>query len=249
MFHSSVSHGKGLAQYLPVSTTEATNDRLSNRDDRNIKKERSNNDSRDAHLIHALRGGQEEAFCELIDRYHSSLMRLARTYVSSQAVAEEVVQETWMGVLEGIKRFEGRSSIKTWLFRILSNRAKTRGQRERRYCSFDDLSPNHGDHESTRSWEESGRLFSTSADGAKWSVEHWDDKTPDRHLLSKEGLEQIEHAIQQLPNLQRQTIILRDVEELEATEACSLLGVSMTNQRVLLHRARTKVRQVLAEYL
>jgi RNA polymerase sigma-70 factor (ECF subfamily) len=92
-------------------------------------------------------------------------------------------------------------------------------------------------------------LFSTAVDDGRWSVEHWDDKTPERLLLSKEGLEQIEHAIQKLPNLQRQTIIFRDVEGLEAIEACSLLGVSMTNQRVLLHRARTKVRQVLAQYL
>jgi len=249
MQHSSVSYGKGLAQYLPVSTTETTNDRLSSREDRKITKKRPNSDSRDAQLIQALREGKEEAFCELIDRYHSSLLRMARIYVSSQAVAEEVVQETWMGVLEGIKWFEGRSSLKTWLFRILSNRAKTRGQRERRYCSFDDLSPHLGDHESTRSWEESGWLFSTAADDGRWSVEHWDDKTPERLLLSKEGLEQIEHAIQKLPNLQRQTIIFRDVEGLEAIEACSLLGVSMTNQRVLLHRARTKVRQVLAQYL
>ncbi len=198
MLHNSVSHGKSLGQYLPVLTTETINDRLSSREDRNITKKQPNSDSRDAHLIQALREGTEEVFCELIDRYHFSLFRLARTYVSSQAVAEEVVQETWMGVLEGIKWFEGRSSIKTWLFRILSNRAKTRGQQERRYCSCDDLSSHLGDPESTRSWEESGLLFSAAADDGRWSVEHRDDKTPERLLLSKEGLEQIEHAIDQV---------------------------------------------------
>lgn len=199
-------------------------------------------------LIEALRQGDEQAFRQLIDTHYSSLLRLAMTFVSSQAVAEEVVQETWMGVLESIKRFEGRSSLKTWLFRILSNRAKTRGQQERRYCALHDVVSNGQDQEEPVNVDDVAQFLASSRETSSWVAYGQEEPTPERHLLSNEGLSQIEEAIRALPPIQQQVIMLRDVEGVPSLEACALLGVSLSNQRVLLHRARTKVRKSLAPY-
>ena len=204
----------------------------------------------DQRLVESLRAGDEAAFETLIDRYHSSLLRLAMFYVPSRAVAEDVVQETWLGVLQGLARFEGRSSLKTWIFRILTNRARTRGQREGRSVAFSDLAT-----------AEAG-TGETSVDADQfWPPDHptwaniwvsyprnWNELPEDR-LLSRETLARVEAAIAALPPSQREVIRLRDVEGWTAEEVCNVLEITESNQRVLLHRARAKVRRDVEQYL
>jgi RNA polymerase sigma-70 factor (ECF subfamily) len=185
----------------------------------------------------------------VVDKYSGSLVRLALTFVPSRAVAEEVVQETWLGVLEGLSRFEGRSSFKTWLFRILTNRAKTRGQRESRYEPFSSkAAPGDDSHDPAVNPD---RFVKSGFGVGHWvsPPDVWDEQTPERILLSKEGRKQIDKAIQMLPETQRQVITLRDIEDLTSKEICNILDLSETNQRVLLHRARSRVRQELERYL
>jgi RNA polymerase sigma-70 factor, ECF subfamily len=168
------------------------------------------------------------------------MLRVARLYVPSRAVAEEVVQETWLAVLSGLERFEGRSSLKTWLFRILTNRAKTRGRREARTLPFSAFAAD-GDEEQT-----AVAVDRFARDG------HWVSPprgVPEERLLAAEARRRIEGAITALPPNQRRVITLRDVEGLSAEEACNVLGLSETNQRVLLHRARAKVRAAFERYL
>jgi RNA polymerase sigma-70 factor (ECF subfamily) len=175
-----------------------------------------------------------------VDKYGPSLLRLAQLYVSSRAVAEEVVQETWLAVLTGIERFEGRSSLKTWLFRILTNKAKTRGQREGRTLPFSSLASD-GDEDQT------AVAVERFARGGAWATPP--RGVPEERLLAGETRARVEQAISALPPNQRAVITLRDVEGLSAEEACNVLGISETNQRVLLHRARAKVRTALERYL
>ena len=203
----------------------------------------------DVTLLQALRKGDETAFAQLIDHYHASLLRLAMTFVASPAVAEEVVQETWIGILEGIGRFEGRSSLKTWIFRILTNQAKTRGVRERRNAAFSPLG--HSTEEPEVPAVDPSRFHTSGYWVDHWNSlpRYWEDETPERLFLSKEGLAQIEKAISALPPTQRQVITLRDVEGLNAVEVCNILSIGETNQRVLLHRARSHVRRALEKYL
>jgi RNA polymerase sigma-70 factor (ECF subfamily) len=200
----------------------------------------------DADLVAALRAGDENAFAQLVDRYHASLLRVARLYVSSQAVAEEVVQETWLGVLKGIDRFEQRSSLKTWIFRILTNLAKTRGVREGRSVPFSSLS---GDDEGASVDPE--RFHPADAERAPqhWAVPPaiWSTE-PDERLLAGEVRELILRTIDGLPDNQRAAITLRDIEGWSSEEVRNELDVGETNQRVLLHRARSKVRQALETY-
>jgi RNA polymerase sigma-70 factor (ECF subfamily) len=196
-------------------------------------------------LIAALRERDESAFAELIERYHSSLVRLALTFVSSRAVAEDVAQETWLGVLRGIDRFEGRSSLRTWIYRILTNTAKTRAQREARSIPFASLG---GDSEAA---VDADRFLPVGEPGAgHWTSlpQRWDE-LPESRLASTETLSLIDQAIEQLPPTQRQVIRLRDVQGFSSAEVCDLLDLSESNQRVLLHRARSKVRQALEDYL
>ena len=196
-------------------------------------------------LLTGLRNRNEEAFAFLLETYYGQLLRVAMSYVSSRAVAEEVVQETWQGVLESLPRFEGRSSLKTWLFRILTNRAKTRGKRESRYESMESR---EGESEV---WTDPDRFIPGGGFQGHWRVQPapWDEQTPERLLLSKENQQMIQAAIDALPPVQRQVMILRDIEGVEATEVCNLLDISETNQRVLLHRARSKVRQAIDSQL
>jgi RNA polymerase sigma-70 factor (ECF subfamily) len=199
-------------------------------------------------LIARLRQGDEEAFASLVDRYHSSLVRLALAHVTDRSVAEEVVQESWIGVLEGLGRFEGRSSLKTWIFRIVTNKAKTRGVRESRHTTFSDL---HSDTESDEPAVDPA-LFRTSGHWADYWAEYpqpWDEETPEKCLLTKEGSAYLEQAIQALPPKLKQILILRDVEGIGSKEVCVMLTVSEANQRVLLHRARARVRQALEHYV
>jgi RNA polymerase sigma-70 factor, ECF subfamily len=175
------------------------------------------------------------------------MLRVARLYVSSHAVAEEVAQETWLGVVNGIERFEGRSSLKTWLFRILSNIAKTRGVREGRSVPFSSLSDEDEgesvDPERFRPADSERAPRHWAIPPAIWSTE------PDERLLAGETRELIIRAIDELPPNQRAAIVLRDIEGFSSEEVRNELGVGETNQRVLLHRARSKVRQALEEYL
>ncbi len=201
-------------------------------------------------LIDALRRRDENAFATLIDQYHVSLIRLAQLYVADRAAAEEVVQETWLGVLKGIDRFEGRSSFKTWLFRILTNIAKTRGVRENRSLPFSAF------------WEAEIEPFEPAVASDRflpsddpqwphhWAFEplSWSDH-PEERLLSNEAQAVIRRAIEALPSAQREVITLRDLEGWSSTEVCNTLLISETNQRVLLHRARSKVRRALEQYL
>lgn len=201
-------------------------------------------DNDDLRLVAALRGGDEAAFVILIERFQASLLRLAMTYVPNQAVAEEVVQETWLGVLQGIDRFEGRSSLKTWIFTILTNRAKRRGEREHRSLPFSALGLADNTYEPA---VESDRF---RAPGQQWAggwatfPQPWDNM-PEDGAVSAEIRATIDAAIATLPSAQRQVITLRDIEGWTANEVCNLLQLSETNQRVLLHRARSKVRRAV----
>ena len=194
----------------------------------------------DAKLVERLRARDENAFMELIRELNPSFLRVARMFVPTAAVAEDVVQETWLAVLNGIDRFEGRSSLKTWIFRILTNTAKTRGERERRSVPFSALDTEDGGYEPA---VERSRFTGTG----HWAVlpRAW----PEDKLLAGETLSVIEHAIERLPQTQRTVITLRDVEGWTADEVRNALELSETNQRVLLHRARTKVRNALEQYL
>jgi RNA polymerase sigma-70 factor, ECF subfamily len=175
-----------------------------------------------------------------VDRYGPSLLRVALLHVPTRAAAEEVVQETWLGLLTGLERFEGRSSLKTWLFRILTNRAKTRGERERRTLPFSAFAADGDEADIAVELERFGR-------GGGWAAPP--RGVPEERLLAGEAQARIEAAIAALPPSQRAVITLRDVEGLSAEEACNVLGVSETNQRVLLHRARSKVRAAFERYL
>jgi RNA polymerase sigma-70 factor, ECF subfamily len=200
-------------------------------------------------LLLALRRRDEQAFTALVDRYHARLIRLACLFVANQAVAEEVVQETWIGVLQGIDRFEGRSSFRTWLFRILTNQAKRRGQREARSMPFAAFSQADADDGEPAVAPE--RFLPA---GDEWAG-HWVSypqnwrETPEERFLSHETRALVQQAIDALPLNQRLVITLRDVEGFPSAEVCNALAISETYQRVLLHRARSKVRGQLERYL
>ena len=199
----------------------------------------------ESQLIEALRAGDEAAFAELARAYQSSLLRVAQIYVASRAAAEEVVQETWEAVLSGIDRFEGRSSLKTWIFSILANRAKTKANRERRTIPFSEFEPTRVPEAAL----EPERF--RSPDDARWPG-HWalpPQPWPEDRLLTAETRGKLAEAIEQLPPTQRAVLSLRDVEGWGAEEVCNALGLTETNQRVLLHRARSKVRTALENYL
>jgi RNA polymerase sigma-70 factor (ECF subfamily) len=200
----------------------------------------------DHELVQRLRDGDESAFVELIDRYGMTMLRVAQMYVRDRATAEEVVQETWLAVLNGIDRFEERSSLKTWLFRILTNRAKTRGQRDGRMVPFSSLAGANPEADEP-SVDPDRFLGPDSPHPGAWAAPPvgW----PEDRLLERETLGVIEMAIDELPEAQRDVILLRDVDGWEPMEVSEVLGITDGNQRVLLHRARSKVRAALEEYL
>ena len=202
--------------------------------------------SAEAQLLEALRAGDEAAFTQLVREYQPSLVRVARIYVPTQAAAEEVAAETWLAVLNGLDRFEGRSSLKTWIFRILTNIAKTRGQRDGRTLPFSAL-------------EDPGRVPEAAVDAdrfldpehPRWPG-HWavrPEPWPEDALVAAETQALVAEAIEALPPAQRAVISLRDVEGWSSEEVRNALELSETNQRVLLHRARSKVRRALESYL
>lgn len=184
-------------------------------------------------LLGRLQARDEAAFAEVVREWSPSMLRLARMYVATQAVAEDVVQEAWLGVLRGIDRFEGRSSLKTWVFRILVNRAMTRGAREARTVPVDEPAVDPARFTPDGAW---------AAPPVRW------DEQPEAALRSAETLEVVRRAIAELPERQRAVITLRDLEGWDAEETRNALELSETNQRVLLHRARAKVRTALEAY-
>ena len=195
-------------------------------------------------LVSALRGGDESAFLEIVGRYHASMLRIALAFVHSPALAEEVVQETWLAVLEGISRFEGRSALRSSIFRILANRARTRAQREARTRPFSSL-----EEEDDGPTVDPARFL--PEDHPQWPG-HWaapPSPWPDARLMAAETRALAQRAIDALPPMQKQVILLRDVEGCSAEEVCEALGLSDGNQRVLLHRARAGVRGALESSL
>lgn len=203
----------------------------------------------DDELVGALRRGEETAFATLLDRYYGPMLRLAMTQVHNRAHAEDIVQEAWLGVVQGIDRFESRSSLRTWISHILLNIARTRARRERRSVPFSALEAGDGDAGPSVAPD---RFFPD--DHPRWP-HHWASPprswgpSPEERLLSKETQGVIERAIVALPDTQRAVITLRDVHGLTSPEAAHLLGITEGHQRVLLHRARSKVRRALEEYL
>jgi RNA polymerase sigma-70 factor (ECF subfamily) len=226
----------------PASTTVMSYDVIASRS------EDTTASAEDVRLVERLRKGDETAFVSLIDRYHTAMLRLAMVYVPMRSIAEEVVQEAWLGILRGLERFEGRSSLKTWMFRILTNCAKTRAQREGRSIPFSSLPPLDIDmHEPT---VDPGRFRGPDQQWPGGWVSFpmsWDD-LPENRLLSQETRACIQRAVDALPPNQREVITLRDIEGWTAAEVCSFLGISEANQRVLLHRARARVRRALEQY-
>jgi len=200
----------------------------------------------DAIVVAGLQRGDEAVFEQVVTAYSNALLRLAQDFVRTRSVAEEVVQETWLAVLNGIDRFEGRSSFKTWLFRILVNKAKTRGVREARTVPFSALAP-EGDEPAVPA-----ERFRGADD--EWPG-HWAspprslDTVPEERLLALEARQQLTSALSTLPESQRIVVTLRDVAGWDADEVCDVLGLSEGNQRVLLHRGRAKLRAAFEQYV
>jgi len=208
--------------------------------------ERALASAEEAGLVARLRAGDEQAFRGIVGRYHSTMLAVARTYVRTQASAEEVVQDAWLGVLNGLDRFEGRSSLKTWIMRIVIKTALTRGAREARSVPFSSLALK-------------GEEPAVSPDrfrGANDALPgHWNryprnwQALPEEVLLGHETLEIALAAIEELPEVQRLVITLRDVHGWTNEEVCEALEVASGNQRVLLHRARSRVRAAIERHL
>jgi len=204
----------------------------------------------DSRLVQALRAGDEQAFGDLVERYHAAMVRLAILYVSDRAVAEEVAQDAWLGVLRGIDRFEPRATLKTWIFQILVNRAKTSARREGRSVPFSSLNDTAAGDDGPA--VEPGRFL--EADTAALPAGWWSTGpggfgvTAEQAALSAEARAIVADALATLAPGQREVMTLRDVEGWTAAEVCDVLGLSDGNQRVLLHRARSRVRSALERY-
>lgn len=197
-------------------------------------------------LLGRLRAGDEAAFRELVRRHHAAMVRLAETFVPSRAVAEEVAQEAWLGVIKGIGRFEGRSSLSTWIFRMVANIARTRGERERRIVPRASLSEALGEAGPSVAPER----FSGTPGRGVWGrpPAHWSDQPAER-VLADSTLERVKAIASHLSENQRRVFVLRDIEGWSSAEVCDLLELSEGNQRVLLHRARSRVRAALEDEL
>jgi RNA polymerase sigma-70 factor (ECF subfamily) len=199
-------------------------------------------------LIARLRRGDEGAFDELVNQQHGTLIRMAMGYVADREVAEEVVQDTWMAVIESLNRFEGRSSLRTWIFGILIHKAKDRGIREKRHTTFSALESFDDEHDEA---VDTMRFHQSGEWAGHWAFppQPWDDQTPEKLLASQQAVTAMQEAIAALPPTLREVLILRDVEGVESREVCELLQITETNLYVRLHRARERVRQAVESYL
>jgi RNA polymerase sigma-70 factor (ECF subfamily) len=196
----------------------------------------------DASVLAALQRGDEQAFGQLVDRYHASMVRVARAYVTTNEAAEDVVQHAWIGVIHGLDRHEGRSSLETWMFRIVIDEAMAKGGPDARSVPFATVDPDEPSVD-PGSFNQSGRW------PGWWLSERAVTHLPDRVVVARESRVMVDTVIATLPPNQRLVITLRDVQGFDAGEVCQLLGVSEANQRVLLHRARTRVRAALEGYV
>jgi RNA polymerase sigma-70 factor, ECF subfamily len=199
----------------------------------------------DADLVSQLRAGDESAIAQLVDEWSPAMLRVARSFVGSPQSAEDVVQDTWLGMLSGLARFEGRSSLRTWAFSILVNRARTRGAREARTLTWSPLDQRQG-------WAAEDRFAGSGGEHPlPWTSidvpSRW-DTVPEGVALSREVLHQLNRALSALPPRQRKVVTMRDVCGMTADEVCATLNISPQNQRVLLHRARAVLRVALADY-
>lgn len=198
----------------------------------------------EAELLARLRAGDRAAFASLVTRHGGPLLRLATAFLKDRSMAEEVVQDTWVAVLDNLDGFEGRASLRTWLFHIVANKARTRLGRESRSVPFSAFAdPEEGEDPSVSPDRFDAR--------GHWRLPpaRWSEEDPERLAHGRETRAAIEQAIAALPEAQRAVITLRDVEGLETEEICNLLGVTVSNQRVLLHRARSRVRQALEKFM
>jgi RNA polymerase sigma-70 factor (ECF subfamily) len=197
-------------------------------------------------LLTRLRAGDERAFETLVQRHHRTMLAVARQHVSTRAVAEEVVQEAWLGVLKGIDRFEGRSSLATWILRIVVNVGKTRGVREARTVPYAALA---GADDEVAVEPERFRGPGDQYPGGWWAFpEDW-NRLPEQALLQRETLKVVTDAIEELPPLQRSVIAMRDIQGCGPEDVCTVLDITDGNQRVLLHRARSRVRAALERHI
>jgi RNA polymerase sigma-70 factor (ECF subfamily) len=201
-------------------------------------------DAEERSTLARLRAGDRAAFAELVRLHGGAMLRVAMTFLRERAKAEEVVQDAWLALLDGLDRFEERASLRTWLFTILVNKARTRAVREGRSLPFSALA----DPDGTGEPEGIAGSFD-QAGGWREPPVAWSEQDPERLAVGAETRAVLEEEISRLPDAQRTVLTLRDVEGLEAEEVCALLGISASNQRVLLHRARGKVRQALEGYL
>jgi RNA polymerase sigma-70 factor (ECF subfamily) len=203
----------------------------------------------DSLLLARLRKGDERAFNQLVEKHHGALIRMALRYVADRDVAEEVVQDTWIAVIDGIKHFEGRSSLSTWMFSILIHKAKDRGVRESKHINFSALESidEHGGEEAV----DPSRFHASSELAGHWALppQPWDEHTPERLLASKQAFAALNQALDELPRGLREVLVLKDVEGLESDEICAQLKITETNLYVRLHRARERVRQAVESAL
>jgi RNA polymerase sigma-70 factor, ECF subfamily len=199
-------------------------------------------------LVARLKQGDDGEFDKLVKRHHNALIRMAMGYVADREVAEEVVQDTWMAVIEGLDRFEGRSSLRTWIFGIMIHKAKDRGVREKRHTTFSDFETFDDDREEP---VDPSRFHPSGEWAGHWAVppQPWDEQTPEKLLASQQAVNAMHRAIDALPSTLKAVLILRDVEGVEAKQVCEILKITETNLYVRLHRARERVRQAVETYL
>jgi RNA polymerase sigma-70 factor (ECF subfamily) len=199
-------------------------------------------------ILARLKHGDEGAFDEMVNQHHSALIRIAMGYVADREVAEEVVQDTWMAVIESLNRFEGRSSLRTWICGILIHKAKDRGVREKRHTTFSGFESYDDDNDEA---VDPSRFQQSGEWAGHWAFppQPWDDQTPEKLLASKQAVDCMQRAIEALPTTLKEVLILRDVEGVDAKEVCEILKITETNLYVRLHRARERVRVAVETYL
>ncbi|HXV68932.1 MAG TPA: sigma-70 family RNA polymerase sigma factor [Nitrospira sp.] len=199
-------------------------------------------------LIARLCQGDEAAFNDLVMRHHGALIRMAMGYVADREVAEEVAQDTWIAVIESLARFEGRSSLRSWIFGILIHKAKDRGVREKRHTTFSDFESRDDESEEA---VDPARFHRSGEWTGHWAFppQPWDGQTPEKLLASNQAIAAMNRAIDELPPTLKTVLVLRDVEGVDSSEVCHLLQITETNLYVRLHRARERVRRAVESYL